>query len=586
MKQRLPPKQPKYVQRHPWMNEIKQIFTLISLKAKLTFRSYSRNTLATIQSLFFVFFILLFALVLAFGVVASFLLMREYLGNSYIPIMVLSNLLWGIYGLWILVPVFGFRMNESYDISKLLHLPVKRWTIFMANILGNFADLTIAIPIAALGGILIIYAIDTTIGTFDPLVFLFNTLALFIFLINMIICGQLVVIFIYNILPRVPVWRILLYILIIGGVITWAWFKVQASVNIIMSIFDIVVLQKLYVYFPHGLATYTIYHGSLREWDIAVPALIGLTLHTVVLGIITGALFAKWYAGGNVEGTPVGQHGRRRNSFAEYISAFWSKVLGGILPRQALEIMRKDHLNLLRNRSFIIYKGVPAILGPAIVMFAIWYSTTHYTYIMRSSTIHDCFVYTAIIFSAFIITAQANLFAGNLFGFEGEGIFSTFTTEVDKRMVLLGKNAFLLTLFVIDTFVFGCFTWLLMSNFFIGLMTFLLLFNLFILLVATGNFASALLPYRYDLERPAVSPQQVILIAIVESISAMISFIMLIPALLLLLVPFAVHFPLLLIICVPLSFAYSFLWLWVSIRLAGPLVERLEQAIMLKVSEP
>ncbi|MCK4275372.1 MAG: hypothetical protein KAX78_02595, partial [Phycisphaerae bacterium] len=113
------------------MNEIKQIFTLISVNAKLTFRSYSRDTLATIQSIFFVFFILLFALALAFGVVASFLLMRKYLGNTYVPIMVLSNLLWGIYGLWILVPVFGFRMNESYDISKLLHLPVKRWTIFI-----------------------------------------------------------------------------------------------------------------------------------------------------------------------------------------------------------------------------------------------------------------------------------------------------------------------------------------------------------------------------------------------------------------------------------------------------------------------
>lgn len=568
------------------MNEVKQIITLISLKAKLTYRSYSRDTLASVQSLFFVFFILLFALILAFGVVTSFLWMRKYLGNTSVPIMVLANLLGGIYGLWILIPVFGFRMNESYDISKLLHLPVKRSTMFIANILGSFADLTIAIPIAALSGIILIYAIDPRIGTFDPAVFIFNAIALLIFLFNMIICGQLVVIFIYNIIPRIPLWRIILYMLIIGGILYWAWFSLQAKVGMTISIFNIEVGQKLYIYFPFGMATSATYHASYHNWGIAFTNLFWLIIHTTGLGILTGFLFAKWYAGGNVEGTPVGQYGRRQKSFAEYVTAFWSKVLGRFLPPQALEIMRKDHLNLLRNRSFLIYKGVPAVLGPGIIMFAIWYSTTHYYYIQRDSALLDCFVYTAIFFSAFIVTAQANLFAGNLFGFEGRGIFSTFTTEVDKRYVLLGKNAFLLTLFIFDTFMFGCFTWLLMSSFIIGLMTFLLLFNLFILLVATGNFASALLPYYYDLERPAVSAQQVILIAIVETISATISIIMLIPALLLLLVPFAIHFPLLLIICAPLSFAYSLLWLWVSIRLAGPLVERLEQMIMLKVSEP
>lgn len=568
------------------MNSLRQISTLIRLKAKLTFRSYSRDTLAIAQSIFFAVFIIGFAVMLAFGVVFAFVAMREYLPKeSYIPVMLLANLLWAIYGLWILIPIFGFRMNESYDISKLLHLPIKRTTLFIANILGSFADLTISIPVAALTGILLIFAIDPSLGTFDPLVFIFNAVVLSIFLINMIVCGQLVVITIYNIIPRVPLWRILLYILISGLLIAWAWFSLQDKVRTVLSIFDIEVGLHIYVYFPHGQATIATYSASYHQWHAAFTNLLWLVIHTAGISLLTGFLFTKWYAGGNIEGTSVSHGGKRRRSFADFIAAFWVNVLRRFLPVQALEIMRKDHLNLLRNRSFLLYKSVPAVLGPGIIMFAIWYSTTNYPHIRKDSALLGCLVYTAMIFSAFVVTAQASLFSGNIFGLEGRGIYSLFTTGIDKRIVLIGKNAFLLSLFLFDAFVYGCFTWLLQGSFIFGLMAFLILFNFFVLLMATGNFASAILPYYYDLERPAVSAQQVILIAVVEALSAMVSVILLIPAFLLLAIPFIIHFPIALILFAPLSLAYSFLWLWVSIRLAGPLVERLQQNIMLKVSE-
>jgi len=568
------------------MNSLRQIRNLVGLKAKLTFRSYSRDTLAIAQSIFFAVFIIAFAVMLAFGVVFAFLAMRDFLPKeSYIPIMLLANLLWAIYGLWILIPVFGFRMNESYDISKLLHLPIKRTTLFIANILGSFADLTISIPIAALTGILLIFAIDQSLGTFDPLVFIFNAVVLSIFLINMIVCGQLVVIMIYNIIPRLPLWRILLYIVITIALIAWAWFSLQEKVRTVLSIFDIEVGLHIYVYFPHGQATIATYSASYHDWHTAFINLFWLVIHTAGISLLTGLLFAKWYAGGNIEGTSVSHGGKRRRSFADYVAAFWVNALRRFLPVQALEIMRKDHLNLLRNRSFLLYKSIPAVLGPGIIMFSIWYSTTNYIHIKQDSALLGCLVSTAIIFSGFVITAQASLFSGNIFGLEGRGIYSLFTTEIDKRIVLIGKDAFLLSLFLFDAFVYGCFTWLLKSSFMFGLMASLILFNFFILLMASGNFASAILPYYYDLERPAVSAQQVILVAVVEAVSAMVSAIMLLPAFLLLILPFIMHLPIMLILFAPLSLGYSFLWLWVSIRLGGPLVERLQQNIMLKVSE-
>ncbi len=561
------------------MNDLRQIRTLAGLKGTLTMRSHARDTLALVQSILFAVMMVFFSIVFASGIISTFYFLRKHLGNAPdIQVMVLANLLWGIYGLWILVPVFGFRMNESYDISKLLHLPVRRTTMFLANIAGSFSDITIIIPLAALTGI-------TFLFTMSQATLLWNMAVLIVFLVNMILCGQLVVILIYNYLPRVAFYKIALAFGLFAYIIYRAWFTLQAEIGRPIHIFDIEVGEKIYIYFPHGMATAAIYNGYTGHWPAAYVGFFWLLVHTAALGTLTGYLFSRWYAAGNIEGTETADSGRRGRALAEIVASFWARALRKILPLQALEIMRKDHLHLLRSRNFLLYKTIPSVIGPGIVMFAIWYSTSNYKYIQRDEALFGCLIYAAMIFSVFVITAQANLFSGNMFGLEGRGIYSLFTTEVDKRIVLMGKDAFLLSLFLFDAAVFGGFTWLLLSWWVYGLLAFMLQFNLFILLVAAGNFTSPVLPYYTDLERPTVSAQQVILLAIVESVAAAVSILMLLPVAVLFMIPLVLKLYPLLLLCLPLALTYSFLWLWVSIRLAGPVVEHFERLIMERVSE-
>lgn len=567
------------------MNELHQILTLIRLKSKLTLRSYARDALATVQSLVFAFLIFFFALALGVAVVITFYFLRGHLWEiPGIEVMALANLLWFIYGIWILVPLFGFRLNESYDISKLIPLPIKRTTLFIAAVVGCFADMTIAIPVAATIGIMVLFTISLP-------TFAFNLLVLVVYLINMILAGQLLIILIYNVFPRISLYKLLLGFIVIITTICYLWFSWQARTERVIHIFDIEVGQKIYIYFPHGMASSAIWHGYFNAWTLAFRDFGWLILHTTVLGTITGFLYSNWYASGHIEGTSVGEGEVGHRSFAGLTAAFWTKLLKPILPTPALEIMRKDHLHFLRNRNFLLQKYLPVIIGPGIVMIATWHSTTHYVGIQNVKYIVGCLINSAMIFSFFIITAQANLFAGNIFGLEGRSIYQVFTTQVNKRQVLMGKNAFLLSLLLFDAVLFGGLTWLVLGSqvpyaLAVGFMLFICMLNFFTMLVALGNFVSALFPYHFDIDRPAVTAQHVLLLIIIEAVTVTIAAILLLPSFLLIFLPFWMHVPLLWLLFTPLSLAYSFLWLWLSIRYAGPLVERLERAIMLKVSEP
>ncbi len=560
----------------------KQIFYLIKLKALLTMRSHGRDPLSIIQSIIFLIFVLIFAIALTAAIVGSLIFIEKYfnkLASTGLRIMFLANTLLGIYGLWLLVPAFGFRINESYDVTKLLHLPIRRVTLFIASVLGNFADLTVLIPLAVITGVLIIFT------TSIP-VFFFNLLTMIIFIINMFICGQLIVILLYNFLPRISLFKILLVIVIVFAIGFWGYIALKHTMRQTLTIFDIEFGMKVYIFFPHGMAASALWNASEDHWRGAAKGLGWLVLHTLILGAVTNAFFSKWYATGNVEGAPVGPQGRTRRAIAEMVAGFWARVLKPVLPPVALEVMRKDHLNLLRNRNFILYKTIPATIGPVLIIVSTWYNVNHLHFIQRDEGLPKYITYAAMFFAGFIVIAQAHLFAGNVFGLEGRGIFSLFTTEANKRDILIGKNAFLLTLYILDATVFGLLTWLLLRSFAIGAIAALTLMNLFVIMLSVGNFTSAVLPYYFDLDRPAVSASQVIVLAIAESLSAMMSLFLLLPVGALLLIPLWLHWYWLEIITIPLGLAYSFFWLCISVRFAGPLVERFERNIMLKVSEP
>jgi hypothetical protein len=56
--------------------------------------------------------------------------------------VILRAVLAGAYLFWLLTPLFGFSMNESYDPTRLFVYPVRYQTIFAANVVGSLFELS------------------------------------------------------------------------------------------------------------------------------------------------------------------------------------------------------------------------------------------------------------------------------------------------------------------------------------------------------------------------------------------------------------------------------------------------------------
>ena len=99
----------------------------------------------------------------------------------------LSNLaLMGLYLSWILFPIFGYRINESFDGSKLLLYPISAFRIYLAGLLSSFFDLSSLLLIPPLLAVAVAHGTGPH-GLLPPLfvalLFLLHTLSIGQFLL-------------------------------------------------------------------------------------------------------------------------------------------------------------------------------------------------------------------------------------------------------------------------------------------------------------------------------------------------------------------------------------------------------------------
>jgi hypothetical protein len=116
---------------------------LLWLRWTLLWRAYSRQRLRVVGAIVMV---VCLAPVSIGGAVLCFTTGRDYPG--YAP-SILMAVLTAAWALWLITPLLGFPLNESYDPSRLFVYPVPMRTIFTASVLGSFFELTtlLALPI-------------------------------------------------------------------------------------------------------------------------------------------------------------------------------------------------------------------------------------------------------------------------------------------------------------------------------------------------------------------------------------------------------------------------------------------------------
>ncbi len=149
---------------------------LFWLKWKLMLRGYRRNLSSVIGAVLAVSIFLPIAIGAAFVIGLGF----DRLSSEWRPHL-LRGVLLAIYLWWLVVPLLGYALNESYDLTKLFVYPLSVRQIFTGAILGSFLDFPLlfvlptlfAVLIAFSKGVLGLAAVAIPLG-----LFLFHTFSL------------------------------------------------------------------------------------------------------------------------------------------------------------------------------------------------------------------------------------------------------------------------------------------------------------------------------------------------------------------------------------------------------------------------
>ena len=108
------------------------------------------------------------------------------------------------YLLWIMIPILGYRINESFDVSKLFIYPISNTTLYLANFFGSFLDVSSLLMLPTFVAIAVVHS--GPFGLFPPL---FITA---IFLLHTISVGQFFLFFLRQVLRHRRFWDFIMVV--------------------------------------------------------------------------------------------------------------------------------------------------------------------------------------------------------------------------------------------------------------------------------------------------------------------------------------------------------------------------------------
>jgi len=528
---------------------------------------YTRTLTSRIESYFF-FPLFILGLVNFYAFLPYFI--HEAIVFPAPPVMVFDIFFLFLLIMWISVPLMGFRLNESMDIKKLLHYPIPFPILYLSTTLGNFFDVSSLLPLTFLASILNFFLkfnsgdISGFTGAFLLCILVFVFLQL---------SHQLVILILYNILPRFNPMKIMAFLLlaIVG-------FMVCLNLRVIkvpdeFSIFNDENL-KFHAYLPtgyFGISFYEFWLGNVKlGYRFMLQSIIWIFPLLILNGFLTWATF-RGVDLGIVRTQAKAKRVRKAILVNRHFSPKWAS-------HPAIIIASIQAKTLLRDWHFIFYKMLPGEITPILILLIIKYYFMEYG-IIRGS---ELFIYATIGFLTLIIIlflAQAFIFVGNIFGYDREAISVILASPVDDKTILFGKNLFMFCLLSVDALVISMLTGLFVSRIAIPLTFFCFMECMVIILVGLGNFSSIIYPYHVPFDKPTVSFQGTLIVAIFSLLTDMI--------LLALLSPIAIGFITIIrmkefIFLIPAAIAalsYSCLLYWLFLNYSSRILPRYREMI-------
>jgi hypothetical protein len=447
---------------------------LFGLKLKLSGRGLARSKTTLIGTILAIVLFLPLSLGVAVGTVLGL--------SSASPLIAEQGLRAGLLALgafWVLTPLLGFSLNDSYDITRLFIYPIPLRRLFVGTILGALLDTPTLLLLPGLCGVVIGLAFHGVAPALVALIavplFLFQTLAL----------SQAAILATAGILKSRRFRDVALVIVPLFWM-SWQVFnqffwrdaarRIDWRTALQSPVWETISLL------PPGLAARAMGAALRGEPLWATALLLALAVVTAATVVVAGWLVAKVYDGEDVGlRAPVDTKPQARERAPARPTA------DGPLPPVVAAVIRKDIATFTRDPHY----RVVAMNLVYLMVFGAFLAFRR-----GGGAGHSALDSTAAVGlgSGLVLFQQAFLFA-NLFGTEsGAGLLFNF--PMSRRQLLMGKNiALLLVLIPIDLFLALLLCGLLgRTDLLPALLPWMVLAP--VLMASVGNLLSVFFPYK------------------------------------------------------------------------------------------
>ncbi len=555
---------------------------------------YNRHTLASIESILFLAVLSIWLLFNWF--LFSYIAHRGFDRQLMTYELLFSDVFLLVLIIWFVFALIGFRTNEGYDLNRFRTWPLPLNTIFFANLFSAFLDLSILPPLVAF------LAVFVAAGpTFSQ--FVIGLVFILAFLFFLVIAVQTIAILLYVMLPRVSTVKLFTTVMI--GILIWSiilglgGFRHPES-HINFFAFFVPSGIEYFRHYPTGemgimlsaviqgnwgdiwiyTTEYTIRQQTYEYSSYPLLGFLGWTFGILAFNYL---LHAAWMSADIRKHVEVGRV--QKHDIGALLLNGFEKILSPIIGATAFELYRKDMLEYaFRSPYFLVYKFLPGTIAPIIIVLAMQWNLNPQSGLIDTQW-RAISLMTTVILILFIVIGQANLFAGNQFGFEDANIRGLMMFPTPRKEFLLGKNLFFAGLFILDAVILSALSLIFFPKIIIFFATLTLMLTIFLIILSIGNFTSSIWPYWMPLDKPSFTFRTTVILGIVNLGVTVALAIAVAPAAAVVIVPYIFKLYWLSCLMMPVAVIYGIYFHKLTMKHAVALFESNEFLILRRVAD-
>jgi len=352
----------------------------------------------------------------------------------------LRTALLAIYAFWIFIPILGYSLNDSYDISKLFVYPLSMRKIFTGAIAGTLLDRPTILLLPTCVAIVVAFGRE-------PIAGVITVVALCLFVVHTLALSQALLMAgagIFQSRKFRDMAVILLPLIWVGYYMRYIVARQTRSEQ--WSAFVHSPAWDVVNYLPQGWAARAIYAAHLGNYGMALLFIAGLALFTVGTFALAGWTLERIYSGETVSGPsapppdqakpapPIASRGgatvraRPASAVRSFLPAWLPGVVRAVADKEFRYLARDPYYKMILVNLlwplllpiFLSLRGTSGDPGEARAFTGTWY----------------------IWMGPMMMTFSQMQLTNNIFGTEGGAIALMFLFPAARKNIVLGKNVF------------------------------------------------------------------------------------------------------------------------------------------------